>query len=455
MPMPQSLNPFSALQEFGDDALRFLEEIAKRGTAQSRWFGPQRMWLLTDPDAIGAVLTSEGASFTKDRGLKRTKVLLGDGLLTSEGEVHARRSRIAQPAFRKKEVQRYAGDFVEATEHAIQSWPEGGTVDLAKEFSRIALGIVARSLFGTDLTEQAPEIGAALTELLDLLDHRVQQLIPLPLFVPTPGNRRIKKARAVLDDVVYRMIDERRRNTGAGNDLLGRLLAAHGAEGQGLSDIELRDEVMTLFLAGHETTANALTFMFRLLALHPEARAKVEEEVEQVLGDRPATAKDHRKLVYTMAAFEETLRLFPPAWVLGRQASRKVELPGAVSIRKGDMVLMSPWIMHRDERFWDEPTAFRPERFLPGAPRTKPWTYFPFGGGKRACIGRSFALLEAGLVAATIVQRTELRLTPQDPPRLWPQITLRLRDGLPAQVFKRAGTPRPCVAPLGAGAGAA
>lgn len=291
---------------FFADKLGFLTRCARDGGDVVRLrFGPYRFLLLSNPKHIGEVLMTRAEHFHKSVGLKRTRILLGDGLLTSEGQDHNRRSRIAQPAFRKQEILRYTDDMAELTELIVGGWRDGERIDLSVEFSRLALAIVARTLFGANLLDDASQIGAALTEVLELMEERLMRMFPTPLFIPTRDNRRFRRARAVLDEAVFKMIRERRAGTGR-PDLLSRLLEAPEQTG-GLSDRELRDEVMTLFLAGHETTANALTFTFWLLARHPETLKAVRDEAQEVVGERPVRSADIGRLALTNQVFSEAM----------------------------------------------------------------------------------------------------------------------------------------------------
>ncbi|HVY62997.1 MAG TPA: cytochrome P450 [Planctomycetota bacterium] len=430
-------------EAFLRDKLGFITGTAREfGDFVPLRFGPQRLFLLSDPAGIAEVLTTRAASFRKDRGLRRVKVLLGEGLLTSEGADHERRSRIAQPAFRPKAVETYAGSMVGLTEAAAAEWaarPEG-RVDLWAELSRLTLGIAAETLFGGDVVHESPGFGAAFTELLSLIEHRTNALLPIPLAIPTCENRRFVRARRVLDEAVYGLIRSRRGQQRAGverDDLLSRLLAPPADGGPALTDEQLRDEVMTLVLAGHETTANALSFTFALLARNPGALERVRAEVDRVLGARPASAADAAALVECSLAVQEAMRIYPPAWMIGREAAEDVELSGGRRVPAGAIVMMSPFVVQRDPRWWPEPLAFRPARFAHDAPRPAPFTYFPFGGGKRACIGRSFALLEATLVLATVIQRLELAIDPARPLDLVALITLRPKAGIEARVRAR------------------
>lgn len=423
-------------KQFLADPLGFMTRCAREyGDAVPLRFGPVRFWVVSDPSLIGEVLTTRAGSFHKDMGLKRTRVLLGNGLLLSEGEEHSKRSRKAQPAFRAKAVEAYAEGMVEVTEEIVGSWIEGSEVRLAPELARLTLSIVARALFGADLLGRSEQIGAAITDMMPLLDARIHGIMPLPLWIPSPRNRRFVRGLRILEEAVYAMIAHRRREPG--QDLLSQLLAA-GEGDEGLTDLQLRDEVMTLFLAGHETTAAALGFTLGLLGGHPEEARRVKDEIDTVLGERRAVATDAWALPRTAAALHESMRLYPPAWLLGRQAGEDVVLGGRLRIRRGDVVGMSPYVVHRDERWFPDASSFRPDRFAADAPKPAPFTYFPFGGGKRACIGRSFALLEAILVLATILQRVELDMPPVRSLEAEPHLTLRPGGGLPARVRRRA-----------------
>ncbi len=416
--------------DFMADKLGFLVRTAKEyGDIVPLRFGPVRIHLISDPPIIGEILTARSASFRKDISMRRSKVLLGEGLLTSEGAEHERRSRIAQPSFRPKEVEAFAAGMIEETEALASGWRDGEAIDLAADMSRLALGIVGRALFGADLHREAPELGATITELLGLLDDRMNRLVPIPLFVPTPANRRFKRGLKVLDDAVFAMIRTRRERPGEHHDLLARLLGAGGGEGcagPGLTDEQLRDEVMTLFLAGHETTANALSFTFWLLARNPDVEARLRADPNPT---------------FVSEVFSEALRLYPPAWALGREATEDVALGGGrLTMRCGELAMFLPFIVQRDPRFWSDPLAFKPERFAPDAPRPVPYAYIPFGGGKRSCIGRSFAMIESQAIIPTLLRlvRFEIDTGGRAEPALNPLMTLRPDGGVKAFVRKVA-----------------
>jgi cytochrome P450 len=306
--------------------------------------------------------------------------------------------------------------------------------------TEITLRIAARTLFGTDVADDVATMRGASFTMTDHFRSRLFSLmILLPDSVPTPGNRRYMRSVRSLNALVDRIIAERRAKAAAADDLLDMLLGARDEAGQGMTDRQLRDEVMTLLLAGHDTTALALTWTFVLLAQHPAVEARLLAEVDGVLGGRPPTAADAPHLPYTEQVFAETLRLYPTAWAIGREAIRDTTIAGQ-RVRKGTNVLMSPWVIHRDPRFYDEPAAFRPERWADGLERRLPrFAYVPFGGGQRVCIGSSFAQLEATLLLARIAQRFRLALAnPGQPIQPLPVVTLRPREAVPMRLIQRA-----------------
>ena len=389
--------------------------------------GPQRMWIVTDPDLIGEVFVGQVDAFKKDIGLRRVKVLLGDGLLSTEGKEHARRSKLAQPAFRKQEVDRFADGMVRTTTERARRWAERGTVELDEELSQLALSIVAQSLFGAALTDEAA-VGHALTAVLRLLEERLHAFLPLPLWIPTAHNRRFSAARAVLDGAVMDIVRQRRAAQGDGRiDLLSRLMGATADGERSLSDRELRDEVMTLVLAGHETTANALAWAWHLVARNPAVETRLRAEARAVLGDRLPTMSDLPSLPYALCVLKESMRLYPPAYFIGRRALVDTTVAG-FEVAKGRTVFINVWGLHRDARLFPDPEAFRPERFLDGAEKT--WikgSYMPFGGGPRICVGNHFALMEGQMILAQTAARFGLSVPAGTPmPMAEPLITLRL-----------------------------
>jgi cytochrome P450 len=420
---------------------RVFEELARTYGDQATLRLPLlTIVLVNDPALIERVLVVDHAHFHKGRALEVAKRVLGNGLLTSEGEYHRRHRRLLQPAFHRQRIASYADAMVQHAAVTAAAWRDGATVDMAAEMMRLTLAIVGDTLFGSDVERDASEVGAVLRRLMKLFD-----LLTLPFAdfldrLPIGPSRTWRTSRQQLDAIIARVIAERRQSGDRG-DLLSMLLSARDEEG-GLSDDEVRDEALTLFLAGHETTANALTWTWYLLAQHPDVDARLQAEIERVLGDRLPTFDDVSRLPYTRMVIAEAMRLFPPAWAVGRLALHDYHL-GEYRLPAGVVVLMSQWVTHRDPRFWPDPLRFDPMRFGPDAGATRPkFSYFPFGGGPRLCIGESFAWTEATLVLATLAQRWTARLVPGDTVDLWPAVTLRPRHGLRLTLHHRTAAGR-------------
>jgi cytochrome P450 len=430
---PKGLPVLGQLLAFRRDPLAFLSGIARDYPGDVLRFrpGPRDVYLLKHPDLVKDVLVTRQHDFSKSRGLEWAKLFLGEGLLTSEGELHTRQRRLAQPAFHRQRIGAYAHDMVRRTVLARDRWSQGQVLEVDGEMMRLTLAVVSSSLFGTDVAEAADDVREDLATIIDLFPRFSLPLFGLIQKLPLPSNARFDRAVARLDALVYRLIAERRKDTGDRGDLLSLLLRARDEEdGAGMTDRQLRDEVLTLLLAGHETTANALTWTWYLLSQNPAVEARWHEELGRVLGGRAATAEDVPALPYTERVLAESMRLFPPAWGLGRRALRDLTLGGFV-IRKGAILALSPYIVHRDERFWPDPLRFDPDRFTAEAKAARPrFAYFPFGAGARSCIGEPFAWMEGVLLLATIGQRWKLRLLPGHPVETRALMTLRPRHGM-------------------------
>jgi len=437
------------------DPLTFLTRAAQRyGDVVQFSLGGGRAVLLAHPDDIRDVLVTSGRLFHKGRGLQRARLLLGEGLLTSEGEFHLRQRRLASPAFHRARVESYADTMAAYARRRAESWRDGATLDISREMAAYTLAVVGKTLFDADIEREAHEIGDALTASIAAFNFMTLPMGELLMRLPFPAVRRFERARDRLDATIYRMITERRASGEDRGDLLSMLLLAQDTEGDGggMTDVQLRDEAMTLLLAGHETTANALAWTFLLLSRNPEAESKLHAEVDALGGALPAAA-DLSRLPFTRAAIAESMRLFPPAWVIGRTALVDYPVRDRV-IRKGSLVLLSQWVTHRDPRWWDDAEAFKPERWLAGGggdpgkqgnaetgrfggQRGGRFAYFPFGAGTRVCIGEQFAWMEATLALATFAQRWRLRLVPGRVVEPQAIITLRVRHGLPMTVQAR------------------
>jgi cytochrome P450 len=438
IPLTRGQHWLDLYRRLRDDPLGTFTAAAREyGDRVRLGIGPRELLLLSSPDDIEQVLVMQNRKFHKGRGLTFTSRVLGNGLLTSEGEFWRRQRRLAQPAFHRQRIAAMAHTMVDYAERHTGTWRDGEVRDIAEDMMRLTFAIAARTLFGVDVEDEADTVREVLTLAMRHTNRRIRALVRVPPWVPTPANRRFERAAARLDHVVLRIIQARREDPNAHDDLLGLLMGARDEDGSGLSDRQLRDESMTLLLAGHETTANALTWAWYLLDRHPAARAALEAEVDQVLEGRRPTPEDAGRLTYANAVVSEALRLYPPAWIIGRRAVEPFTL-GPHTFPAGTQVLMSQWVVHRDPRFYDRPDQFLPERWLDG--RTKglpPFAYFPFGGGPRLCIGKPFALMEAVLVLAVTASRFRLELVEGHPVEPEPLITLRPRYGLKMTVRRR------------------
>ena len=444
-PGPRPRAPWATLRAMRGGRLPFLVSIAREyGDVAGFRIGPQRVAVVSHPEHVKEVLVTQHRIMARGRGFRRAKRLLGEGLLTSEGELHLRQRRLSQPAFHRQRIAGYADAMVAHARRTADRWRNGATIDAHAEMMRLTLAIAGTTLFDADVEGEAREIAEALGVALEVFEFALLPFTELLDHLPVPPMIRFRRARARLDAIVYRMIEERRRTGADRGDLLSMLMLARDEEGDGgrMSDEQLRDEAITILLAGHETTANALTFAWRLLARHPEAERRLQAEADAVLGDRAATVDDVPRLPWARAVFAEALRLYPPAWILGYRNLRPIAL-GGHRIARDSLILMSQWIVHRDERWWPEPERFAPERWtddapaaLAGADRPR-FAYFPFGGGPRQCIGEQFAWMEGTLVLAAIAQRWRLRPVPGAVVEPEPLITLRPKHGIHMHVVSR------------------
>lgn len=393
-------------------------------------------YFLAHPDHVGYVLQANHRNFRRSRNVDKLKRSLGNGLLTNEGASWLKQRRLMQPAFHRKRIAHFGETMTNETQKLLAAWhaesARGKPREVSGEMMRLTLAIVSRTMFGATVTQEAEQLGPAVTVLQEEAHRRQFVLVDLPEWVPLPKLRRAKEARKAIEQVITGIIESRRRSgVSEHEDLLSMLMNAKDADtGEPMDDAQLRDEVRTIFLAGHETTSNALTWTWYLLARNPEAATKLRAELDRVLGGRLPTTDDIPQLPYTKMVVEESMRLLPPVWALSREAISDDEI-GGCRIPSGSTVVLSQFITHRHPDFWDDPESFDPERFTPD--RTKErhrFAYFPFGGGPRICIGSSFAMLEAQLLLATIAQRYELELVPGHPVELEPLVTLRPRYGI-------------------------
>jgi len=430
---PKNLPILGNLAAFRARPLAFLSKIAKEyGDLPYFRLGPYHAYLVNHPDFVRDILVTNQANFTKSRALQRARILLGQGLLTSEGKFHLRQRRLVQPAFHRDRLAGYAAMMSEYALRVRERWIAGSTLDISDEMMRLTLGVVGRTLFSADVESEAPEIGQALTTVLKMF-----RMLMLPFSeylekLPLPSIRRFEKARDRLDQTIYGMIRERRKSGKDSGDLLSMLLLAQDeeADGSGMTDQQVRDEALTLFLAGHETTANALTWTWYLLSQNPDCEFRLHQEIDTVLAGRVPQMADLPQLRYTEMVFAEAMRLYPPAWAIGRMSKAPFVL-GDVHIAAKSICILSPYVMQRDARWFREPERFDPDRWTPEAREARPkFSYFPFGGGARVCIGERFAWMEGTLLLATLAQKWKLSLAEGQRVEPLPLITLRTKYGM-------------------------
>jgi cytochrome P450 len=430
----------------GRNPLEFFAEIARTyGDLAHVRLGGEHVFIVSDPQLIKEVLTTHSRNFTKSRGLERTKRLLGEGLLTSEGAVHLRQRRLLQPAFHRDRIARYAATMVGYAERARESWIDGGTLDMAREMSRLTLSVVGKTLFDADVASQAREVGEALTGVMESFWTLMLPFSKTIERLPLPHLRRSRLARARLDAIIYDLIRQRRASGGDRGDLLSMLLLAQDEEDEGrrMSDRQVRDEAMTIFLAGHETTANALMWTWYLLSQDASVERALHDEIDGVLRGRLPTIADIAALPYVERVVTEAMRLYPPAWIIGRRAIQPYAMNGYTAPARS-IIIMSQWIVHRDARYYPDPERCDPDRWTPAFKAAlPPFAYFPFGGGPRRCIGESFAWMELMLILATLAQRWRCELVPNHPVVPQPLVTLRAKHGMKMIAHRRSPAPRP------------
>lgn len=406
--------------------------------------GGERCYFINHPSAIKDVLVTHQRNFTKSRGLERAKKLLGNGLLTAEGQTHLRHRRLLQPAFHRDRIAGYAQVMIDSAVRMTDRWQDGTTVDISKEMMRVTLSIAGKTLFDTDVESRADEVGVAVTDVLESFWLNLLPGADVLERLPIPKLRRAHASRRRLDALIYKMIADRRASAVDHGDLLSMLIAAQDEDadagdsrGARLTDEEVRDEAMTILLAGHETTANALTWTLYLLSQNPEASAKLHAELDRVLAGRAPAPQDYPHLLYTRRVVTESMRLYPPAWVIGRRAISEYMI-GDYVVAPRSMVFMSPYVMHRDPRFYPVAERFDPDRWTPEFDGALPkFAYFPFGGGARQCIGEQFAWMEGVLVLATIARDWRFELDRSQRIVLQPLITLRSRYGMKMRLVRR------------------
>jgi len=403
--------------------------------------GKEVQYMISEPDLIQEVLVKHADKFEKSSDYKNTEKglarFLGNGLVTSDGDFWKRQRKLVAPAFHTKRIEAYAQTMVDATQGMLERWRGQTTLDIDDEMMHVTLQIVVKTLFNKDISAEAKRIGDAMSALQELVGNNSMTEAFLPIWVPTPQRARSKKAVRDLDEIVYRLIADWRKEGKDNGDLLSMLMLTRDDDDNGMNDKQVRDEAVTLFLAGHDTTANTLNWTWYLLAQNPEVEAKLHHEIDTVLAGNLPTLTDLRRLPYAEMVIKESMRLFPPAYFFGRVAVEDVEL-GDYKVPKGTGIGVSSYSVQRDPRWWDEPEAFRPERFSPeNAENIRKYSYIPFGGGPRVCIGNSFAMMEAHLMLVMIAQRYQMRLSPGQVVTPNPLLTMKPKGGLPMRLEER------------------
>ncbi len=438
-PGPKGNLILGVMPEFNRDMLGFIERMRDHGDIVRMRFFYLTVHFLYDPDHIEYVLATNARNFIKPRSLRTPffRRLVGNGLLTSEGEEWKRQRRLAQPAFHRQRISGYGDVMVEYAERMISGWQQDEVRDIHRDMMRLTLEIVVKTLFDADISSDADRVGRVLSTIVKPFASQATLKWILDNRLPTATHRRFNAAAREIDDIVYRLIAERRSNGSDRGDLLSMLLAAQDEDGSRMSDRQLRDEVMTLFLAGHETTALTLSWAWYLLAQNPEVEKNFHAELDEVLGGRLPTVADMPRLQYTERIAKESMRLYPPAFGVGREAVHEFEL-GGYRIPAKSQLFMFQWAVQRDARYFAEPNRFYPERWTEEFTNSLPkYAYFPFGGGPRACIGNYFAMMEVVLLLATIGQRFRFALLPDHTVGLMPAMSLRPTDGIKVVIKNR------------------
>ena len=439
-PGPSGNLILGVMPEFSRDQLGFIERARDYGDVVRMRFLYLTAYFLYHPDDIEYVVATNAKNFIKSRTLRSPffQRLVGNGLLTSEHDVWKRQRRLAQPAFHRQRISTYGDVMVEYTERMMNGWSNGAERDIHRDMMRLTLEIVVKTLFNADVSADADKVGRVLAQIVKPFASQATLKWIMDNRLPTAAHRRFNQEADEIDAIVYRIIAERRDSGSDQGDLLSMLLQAHDEDGSQMSDKQLRDEVMTLFLAGHETTALTLSWAWYLLAKNPDSERKFHEELQEVLGSRPPNMTDLPRLKYCEMIAKESMRLYPPAFGLGRESIEECEV-GGYRMPAKTQVFMFQWATQRDPRYFSEPAEFRPERWTEEFTNSLPkYAYFPFGGGPRFCIGNSFAMMEINLVLATIGQRYRLTLAPDHAVALMPAMSLRPRDGIRVNLEKRS-----------------
>ncbi|MBI1277320.1 MAG: cytochrome P450 [Anaerolineaceae bacterium] len=439
-PGPKGLPFLGSIRQMLQDRIGFLTANRDQfGDIVYFQLGSRHIYQLNNPEYVQYVLVKHPEQFQKTPALKRAaQDSIGQGLLTSDGELHKRQRRLVQPAFHHKRIAAYADTMVNYTDDMLHECRDSQQISLLNEMMHLTMRIVAKTLFDTDVTDKADSIGAAISIGIEATADRVSRPMQLMEKLPTATNRKRRNALKVIDETINHFIDERKASDEDKGDLLSMLLmAVDEQDGGQMTNKQVKDEAMTLFVAGHETTANALAWTFYLLGKHPEIERKLAEEITTTIQGRLPALADLPKLPYLEMVIKESMRMYPPAWTTSREAQEDIEL-GGYTIPKGSTLMMSMYVIHHDARYWEQPDEFHPERFAAANEEHIPkYAYFPFGGGPRVCVGNQFAMMEAQLILATILQRYQLSLVPGQDIKPNPLVTLRPQPDIQMSLTKR------------------
>lgn len=452
---PKGVPFLGALPELVKDSLAFLTRMEREfGPIAFMHFGQSRIYMINDPLLVDELLIGKYKDCIKDLGTRQLIPLVGNGLLTSEGDAWRRNRKLASPPLQPKRIASYAQTMVQCAERELAAFRDDEVRDIHVDMMRITLDIVARTLLGSDAHAESERIGEIMEAAIEYMDKQLNTWQGMvPLWVPTLARRRFAKAVAELDTIVHRIIKRARAQGPEAEHLLARLANARDDQGEAMTDTQLRDEAVTMLLAGHETTAIALSYLVYLLSENPAVAARLREEIDTQLGGRAPRMEDLPNLRFLDAVIRETLRLYPPAFAMAREVVRGFEL-GGYHVPAGDQVMMSAYAIHHSAKQYADPDRFVPERWLDGSTEHLPrFAYFPFGGGPRVCIGNHFAMMELALVAAVIVQQVELTVVPGFTLELDPVVTLRPKHGVRVLVKRRVPAARVTRASLWPSAG--
>lgn len=434
---PRLRFPGQTFFAFRRDPVRFLRRLARdHGDVVPFRLGPERLMLVNHPDLIRDVLVTNARCYHKGRGLEKAKRLLGEGLLTSEDDFHLRQRRLIQPAFHRQRIASYAETMTHCAARMRDEWRDGEARDMAEEMMQLTLAIVGKTLFNADVESESQAVGAAMAEVLALFNLFMLPFAELFERLPLPPVRRFNEARARLDAIIYRLIAEHRARGEDQGDLLSLLLSAQDEDGTAMTDAQIRDEAITIFLAGHETTANMLAWTWYALSQNPDAEAKFHAEIDALPTDAPGL-DELPQLSYTRRVLSESLRLYPPGWIVGRRAVADTSV-GDSPVKKGTVLILAPTVTHVDPRWFLDPERFDPDRWTPEAEAARPkFAYFPFSGGPRICIGEQFAWTEGMILLATLGRKWKMRLDPKQRIGWQPIITLRPKYGMRMTLAER------------------